>query len=388
MPLIYFILLVSFASIGAVIPSASLIEISKHFRIAAFESEKIITVFIFGYAISQILYGYISNFYGGKKALYFGATLAGCGYSICVFTNSYDQFIFGRFISALGSGCGLTVTFALIADIYKDKEARKITSYTTSAFAIMPGLATLIGSFISVHYSWRSCFIFMAIYSLLVLIIATTVPISQLSKKTYDMNLSDYICDFKKYSYAAVIWGLCGSIIYMLSATLPIISINEFHTSAMIFGLLYSLCMLGYFIGNILSANLNSRLTTKEVLYTGCTINVIAAISFVIVSYLKNLIVYYIPLFLLFISLPLIFSTLLGQAMQKVKNKSISSCIISFTCMSLSAVISTMISNIMTDLTHRITFTILGICFVITGLTLNYLRHHSRTYIKKYDVMI
>lgn len=376
-PVMFFILLVSFASIGAVIPSASLVTLSKYFKITTNEAEGVISFFVLGYAISQLLYGYIAHTYGRKQALYIGTTLALIGYAICYFANSYNLLLIGRFISALGSGCGLTVTFTLIADLYKGNEAKKITSYTTSAFAVMPGLAILIGSLLSSYYSWRACFIFMLLYSFLVLAIVTKIPTLAPHKATDGVKWSDYVYDFKEYSYAAVIWGLCGGIIYMLSSTLPIITINEFHISTSTFGILYSSSMLGYFVGNILSAKLNSKLSTWKVLYAGCFVNMVAAFLFVIVSYFDNITIYYMPIFLLFLSLPMIFSTLLGQSMQKVKNKAISSCITSFTCMALSAIISMAVSSISSDLHHKETFITFSICLIITILTISYIKNKA-----------
>lgn len=344
--IIIFILMVSFASIGAVIPSSSLVDISNYFKITTNEAGSVISIFIFGYAISQLFYGYISHAYGRKIAIYIGSIVAIVGYSICAFSNSYNLLLIGRFLSALGSGCGLTVTFALIADLYKGSEAKKITSYTTSAFAVMPSIAILIGGIISYYFTWRDSFIFMIAYSILIMFLATKIPTTNKHKLAYGMSFSDYMHDLKEYFFAAIVWGLCGGIIYMFSSTLPIITINEFGTSNITFGILYSLSMSGYFLGNIITARINAKFPISRVLYIGCSIIIVSSLIFIIASNFNNVFIYYVPIFLLFISLPMIFSTLLGNSMNKVKNKAISSCITSFSCMTISAIISMIVSGI------------------------------------------
>ncbi|MBU2712001.1 MFS transporter [Zooshikella harenae] len=373
-PIVYCIFLVSFASIGAVIPSALLVSISEHFSITTFYTEKIISVFVLGYAFSQLIYGYIANIYGNKKALYLGITIALAGHLICFVAQTYTALLLGRFISALGSGCGLTITFTLIAEFYRGSEAKKITSYTTSAFAVMPGLAILIGSLISTYLSWRVCFLFMVAYSVLMLYIAISIPYQSTDKSSNKIDKTTFIEDFNEYVYAAVVWGLCGGVVYMLSSSIPVISMNEFKTSSLTFGVLYSFSMLGYFVGNILSARLSSSIPIWKLLYIGCLINVTAALLFVVVAFLGSIIAYYIPIFMIFISLPMIFSTLLGDSMQRVKNKAISSSITSFTCMVLSSIVSMSASSFTTDLYTKITLINLVLCLATSILTVCYVK--------------
>jgi DHA1 family bicyclomycin/chloramphenicol resistance-like MFS transporter len=269
----------------------------------------------------------------------------------------------------LGSGCGLTVTFTLISDLYSGKDAKRVTSYTTSAFAIMPGLAIIVGDLVSVIFTWRACFVLMVVYSLALLLFTTCLPSITVTKEASSAKLVDLGRDFRKYILAALIWGLCGAIIYTLSATLPIIVVKYFSASSTTFGVYYGACMVGYFVGNIITARLSGKATTGQVLVAGVVLNIISAILFALSSFSVSLVLFFLPLFFLFISLPMIFSTLIAQTMQLVDNKAISSAILAFLCMSISVVVSMLVGTIEYGLKQKQGLIVLGVCLAIAALT-------------------
>jgi MFS family permease len=373
--LLYFIILISFGSVGAVIPSGALVNISSAFGIAKHETDSIISLFLLGYAISQLMYAYIGNIIGSIGVIRWGAYLAIFGFFITAISYNINCLLLGRFISGVGSGCGLAVTFGLISYYYKTpNKAKQVTSYTSSAFAVMPGVAVFLGGIINNYLNWKYIWYFMLVYSLIILLIA-----NQLSK-TYELlpkakiHLHNFYGELKTYGYPAIIWGICGGMIYMFASHLPVISMLEFKLNSLQFSFIYSLAMLGYFLGNIITAVFHKKYNSKIILNIGMLINFIAAISFVIIHVVQDYTLFYFaPIFFLYVSFPMIFSTLIAFAMQSVINKTVASAMSAFICMVLSALITSGVSVININAAVE-TYIILLLCVLLNVVTYYYMQ--------------
>ncbi len=167
------IIMSSFASMGAVIFTPALPEIVQYFKISINHSQLTITLFLLGYALGQLIYGPLANRLGRKSAFYIGILVATIGSIISILSeplNSFGLLIFGRMLEALGSSAGLVIAFTIINDHYYPQQARRIIAYLMLAFAVVPGIATFIGGLLVSHWHWITCFYFLLIYGLILII--------------------------------------------------------------------------------------------------------------------------------------------------------------------------------------------------------------------------
>ncbi len=170
------LLLVSFASISAVLFTPSLPELTEKLHITPSQAQFTITIFLIGYGIGNLPYGPLSNRYGRKPAIYTGIILALVGSGLIVLVDYFQAFwlfLVGRFFLALGSSAGLTLAFTMVGDCYQKKVLAKKISYFMLVFAMGPGISIAIGGFLTTHFKWVSCFYFLILYSLFLLVSST-----------------------------------------------------------------------------------------------------------------------------------------------------------------------------------------------------------------------
>ena len=132
LPFFTLLLLISFASVNAVLFTPALPNIAHFFRIGEDTAQQTITWFLVGYAIGQLLYGPIANRFGRKPALYAGISLQIVSSLLCVLAgviHEYWLLVIARFMLALGSGVGLKMTFTLVNECYEPKIASQKISY-------------------------------------------------------------------------------------------------------------------------------------------------------------------------------------------------------------------------------------------------------------------
>lgn len=374
--LLTLIILISLASIGSVLPTPALTSMAKSYGVLAQQTEWVISIFVFGYAISQIFYGPISNSIGRKNTLYIGITISLVGGLLCIFATDLFGMLLGRFIMALGAGCGLNMTFTIINDYYEPGEARKVIAYASSAFAILPGLAIFMGGILTSYISWKSCFVFLTIFNLFALVLVKSLPETHHKSNRTKLSIKGISAQYYKafanrniYVYTGL-WGVSTAIIYTVSATASIIAAESFGLSPADFSIIFLVVMVFYFCGNILTAKLGNQFTSRQLIKLGAFISSLGAILLVLLNQISmpNMYYFFIPLALVYLGLPLIFATASAQAMHQAKDKSTTSSIVSFMIMMIAFISSSSVSAIHSGLYHDLPMIILLFVIIINVL--------------------
>jgi MFS transporter, DHA1 family, multidrug resistance protein len=281
------IVMSSFASMGAIIFAPALPEIAQYFHISQGYSQLTITLFLLGYAIGQLIYGPLANRFGRKPAFYIGIVIATIGSLISIGSESLHSFtalIIGRMLEALGSSAGLVISFTVIGDHYYPEQARRIIAYLMLAFAIVPGIATFIGGVLVTHFHWISCFYFLLIYGLFLIIPAIYLEETAKELKTDALHASQI---FKNYRAAiknkllittTFFFGLSGMCVYIFIASAPFIAIDDLRLSPQTYGLIGLIPFIGTALGSLVSARLSSFLSVTMLMRAGLIIDAISAI--------------------------------------------------------------------------------------------------------------
>jgi EmrB/QacA subfamily drug resistance transporter len=112
------------------------------------------TAYLLTSTVAVPIYGKLSDLYGRKPILIVGVVLFLVGSALCGLSGEFGelpvlgsgmmQLVVFRAIQGLGGGALMSVTFAIIADLYPPRERGKLFGVFGSVF----GLATIIGPFI------------------------------------------------------------------------------------------------------------------------------------------------------------------------------------------------------------------------------------------------
>lgn len=334
------IVMSTFASMGAVIFTPALPEIAHYFNIPQGLSQLTITLFLFGYALGQLIYAPLANYFGRKHAFFVGIILATIGTIISIISeplNSFTFLLIGRMLEALGSSAGLIIAFTIVNDHYYPNQARKIVAYMMLAFAIIPGIATFIGGILVTYFHWISCFYFLLIYGLLL-----AVPVSvlketalTLDKKALYMKqiFKSYVKTFKNNTLrrTSLYLGLSSTCIYIYASTAPFIGIHDLHFSPQLYGIIGLIPYTGTAFGSIFLTRL-SHYSTKALIKTGYLIEIIGAIFLTILFVLQIVNIYILIAcgFIFMFGNCLIASNVITIGMSTAENKANASAIMNF----------------------------------------------------------
>jgi DHA1 family bicyclomycin/chloramphenicol resistance-like MFS transporter len=344
------ILLISFASVNAVLFTPALPAIAHYFNVTNDATQQTMIWFLVGYTLGQLVYSPFANRYGRKPALYIGISLQIASSILCVisgYLHLYFILIIGRFLLALGAGVGLKMTFTLINEFYEPKIASQKISYLIMAFAITPGLSIALGGVLTEHLSWMSCFYAGAIYGVILLLLVARLPETL---KNVDINalklknlFQDYYIQFKNIQLVTggLIMGGASCFNYAFAAVAPFIAIKLSGMTSSEYGFASLLPPIGLLLGSLVSAQLAKSFDLKILIRVGLIIVVIGVglMLFTMLYKLSIIAALFIPMMVILFGLCFILANVSTIAMSNVTDKSHGSAVLNFMNLGLATVV-------------------------------------------------
>tara|TARA_R110000868_G_scaffold411409_2_gene703780 strand:+ start:11524 stop:12699 length:1176 start_codon:yes stop_codon:yes gene_type:complete len=265
---------ISVASASAAIITPALPAIASSYHLDKGSLEWVITLFLLGYMIGQLVYGPIANRFGRLFALRAGFAINIIGILCCMLSNhfhSYEGLLIGRTITALGAAAGLCCTFTLIHELMSEHQAKQALSYAILSFTLGIGAAILVGGYITQYFAWQDMFWVLLVHAVLVL--ASTVLFHEPAFKQHSIHVvaiaKAYMQAFshKKLVIFSCFVGISSVFSYCYTAAAPIITHQRFGLTAAQYGGWNVLTMVGMCCGSLSAAALIKRLPPMKLLW-------------------------------------------------------------------------------------------------------------------------
>ena len=123
-----------------------------------------LTAYLMGFAISQLVYGPLSDRYGRRPLLFAGLVLYVAASAACALAGTIDELIVGRLFQSMGACAGPVVGRAVVRDLYDGEKAAKVLGYVGFVLAVSPAFAPVLGAHLHGWFGWRANFIFVAAF--------------------------------------------------------------------------------------------------------------------------------------------------------------------------------------------------------------------------------
>ncbi len=291
------------ASFSAALITPALPAIGQFFQISQADLSWIISIFLIGYVIGQLVYGPIAKRFGALQALRYGLVLNLIGIVICIagpHLSSYSILLFGRFITALGSASGLACTFMLMHDLLDSHSLKQAMAYSIVSFTLGIGVAVMIGGIVTQYLNWQSCFWILFLHGGLML--ALTWQFQSVSHERQALHpvviLRNY-CHALKSSQLIIfslVVGVMSVFSYGYAAIAPLYTQEKLALSASVYGYWNGLNMVGMLAGGLLSARLMKNAGPKRLLSIGfCGMLICSSILLMVgLTHIDNTLVFFI----------------------------------------------------------------------------------------------
>lgn len=170
--LLFFVIILAacLTNVASDIYTPSLPAIAKNLGAPIHLVQYSMVVYMLGVALSQLIYGPISDGIGRKLPLTIGISIMVAGSFTCVFASSIDILILGRFIQGCGAGACAALWRAVFRDVFTGEELAKYVSKLVIFVMFIVPAAPALGGYLQHYFDWRASFIFMSVYALVALI--------------------------------------------------------------------------------------------------------------------------------------------------------------------------------------------------------------------------
>src|SRR5438093_10527250 len=115
-----------------------------------------VTLFLAGLAVSQLLWGPLSDRLGRRRVLLAGLGVYAAAGTVCAFAPSMGALVAARIVQAVGAGSGPVIARAVVRDLYEPERAARVLAAMGTAQALTPILAPIIGGWVHVLAGWRA----------------------------------------------------------------------------------------------------------------------------------------------------------------------------------------------------------------------------------------
>jgi len=275
-------MLVALGPISTDLYLPSLPAIRDAFAVDAGTAQLTLSVFMAGFAVSQLAYGPISDRFGrrpallGGLALYLGATLA------CALAGSIGALIAARFLQALGACAGPVLARAIVRDVFERQRGAEVLAYMTMAMALAPALGPMAGGYLQVAFGWRAAFAaLLAFAAVLLLGVALMLPETNAHRDPVATRPGRILATYRRLAGEPVYRGYVLTLTFTFAGLFAFVSgasftlIEGFGLSPDAFALAFAVVVVGYMIGTFLSGRLSRRLGVDRLIGAGVAANVL-----------------------------------------------------------------------------------------------------------------
>jgi len=152
-------------------PSLSAIASIMHAPIE--QAQFSLTIFMLGLAISQLIYGPISEGIGRRLPLIAGLLIFILGSLFCLLASSIKFIIIGRLIQGLGAGACSSLWRSIFRDVYQGDDLAKYGAWLSVIITFFIPAVPVLGGYFQQYIGWQASFSFLIVYSVIALLFIT-----------------------------------------------------------------------------------------------------------------------------------------------------------------------------------------------------------------------
>ncbi|MBV9556677.1 MAG: multidrug effflux MFS transporter [Pseudolabrys sp.] len=241
----------------------SLPDIARLMHVSPAQVQLTISSYLVGFATGQLIYGPLSDRFGRKPVLMGATALFTLATALCAMAPSNDLLIVARFFQAVGGCGGIVLSRAIVRDLYSGARAGRELSLIASVMALAPVVAPLIGGVLHAAFGWRSSFVVLTVFGiLLTLIIWRLLPETMdksarepLSVRSTLRVFGKFLGDVNFLANMGLLTLAFGGLFCWISGTSFVLQ-GLYGLGPVEFGIAFALGSVGYMTGATLAARI------------------------------------------------------------------------------------------------------------------------------------
>jgi DHA1 family bicyclomycin/chloramphenicol resistance-like MFS transporter len=235
-----------------------------------------LSVFFFGLAFGQLIYGPLSDSLGRRRPLLIGLVVYASAALALVFVREIHAFLALRFVQALGGCAGMVICRAVVRDTFDVAASAKVLTVVMAVQTIGPVAAPVGGAWLLTVAHWGAVFVFMAGLGLLALawaffVLKETLPEDRRVKTRPRALLSGIggLLRERAFALPAVAGAVGGGSIFAFISASPYLLMSQYGFSSTQYGCAFAVLSIAVALVSQLNFVLLRRFSARAVLTGG-----------------------------------------------------------------------------------------------------------------------
>jgi len=240
-----------------------------------------LSVFLVGFAVSQLVYGPMSDRFGRRPTLLVGVSVYLVASAVCALATSVEGLIAARFFQALGACCGPVVGRAVVRDVFGRDRAATVLAYMAMAMTLAPAIGPVLGGALTELFGWRSNFILLTGFAVAILgavwgLLGETNTARDSEALNPGRMAANYLMLLRNrrfVGYVLIVACSYSGIFAFISGS-SFLLIGQMHLSPAQYGMSFATVVLGFTLGSLLAGKLSHRLGGARMIRIGTLVSV------------------------------------------------------------------------------------------------------------------
>ncbi|RTR28867.1 multidrug effflux MFS transporter [Shewanella atlantica] len=169
LPVLMSMVVLSPLAIDIYLPSMP--TMAAEFSVSASEVQSTLVLFLFAMGVGQIIIGPLADRYGRRPIAMGGILLYIASSILAAVAMEFHWLQIARVLQGLAACSTSIVVFSAVRDCFTPKESARYYSYLNGVICVIPALAPTLGGLLALQFGWRSTFIFMMLYAIVMMVL-------------------------------------------------------------------------------------------------------------------------------------------------------------------------------------------------------------------------
>jgi DHA1 family bicyclomycin/chloramphenicol resistance-like MFS transporter len=224
-----------------------------------------VSLYLLGLAVSQLVFGPLSDRFGRRPVVLVGLALAAVASSAALLATSVAALVVARVVQSLGASSGQTISRAIMRDLFDREQAAAMIGLVTSVVVLMPMAAPMLGGLLDTLFGWEAIFLFTALLSGTVFVWALfTLPETRRHSgapgtSSHLRNDIAALAASPQFFAYALVAGLGSAPFFSFLGGTPHVVVGMLGRSSAEFGQWFLAPSIGFMAGNFVVSRLTAR---------------------------------------------------------------------------------------------------------------------------------
>lgn len=238
---------------------------------AANERQWIITGYLLGFGVAQVVYGTIADRYGRKPVLLFGLVVYVLASAGAAFSGSLATMMAARVLQGVGAAATRVLVVSIVRDCYSGRDMARVMSLAMIVFLAVPILAPSVGQAILLVAPWRWIFGVLGLFGMAVLFwVGMRLPETQDPRDRRPIEPASVAAAFRTVLTTRIGVGYMAAMAFILGGLFGFINsaqqvfVDVFHAPEL-FTTIFALIAMFMAAASLLNSRIVGRLGMRRV---------------------------------------------------------------------------------------------------------------------------